>query len=262
MSGPSSHDPSLYRERDVVPVKRALISVSDKSGLVELGTTLAGAGVELVSTGSTASTLRDAGLTVTEVSSVTGFPESLDGRVKTLHPAVHAGILADLRLEDHEKQLADLGIAPFEVVVVNLYPFTQTVQSGADAADVIENIDIGGPTLVRAAAKNHANVAIVVNPDSYAELAAAVVDGGTTLATRQKFASLAFEHTAGYDMNVALWFAENLYDPWQDADDDLDELEDELDEDASDSEWGEGIILDAELQTVLRYGENSHQAAA
>ncbi|MET1043829.1 MAG: bifunctional phosphoribosylaminoimidazolecarboxamide formyltransferase/IMP cyclohydrolase [Microbacteriaceae bacterium] len=262
MSGPSSHDPSLYRERDVVPVKRALISVSDKSGLVELGTTLAGAGVELVSTGSTASTLRDAGLTVTEVSSVTGFPESLDGRVKTLHPAVHAGILADLRLEDHEKQLADLGIAPFEVVVVNLYPFTQTVQSGADAADVIENIDIGGPTLVRAAAKNHANVAIVVNPDSYAELAAAVVDGGTTLATRQKFASLAFEHTAGYDMNVALWFAENLYDPWQDADDDLDELEDELDEDASDSEWGEGIILDAELQTVLRYGENSHQSAA
>ncbi|WP_157157116.1 bifunctional phosphoribosylaminoimidazolecarboxamide formyltransferase/IMP cyclohydrolase [Diaminobutyricimonas sp. LJ205] len=261
MSGPSSHDPSLYRARDIVPVKRALISVSDKAGLAEFGKALASEGVELVSTGSTAATLRDAGLEVTDVATVTGFPESLDGRVKTLHPAVHAGILADLRLEDHEQQLAELGIDAFQLVVVNLYPFAKTVDSGADAADVIENIDIGGPALVRASAKNHANVAIVVNPEDYADVLESVLAGGTSLELRQKLASIAFEHTAGYDMNVALWFAENLYDPWEGEGED-DENEDDADAETSDSEWGDGIGLEADLKQVLRYGENSHQGAA
>jgi len=144
-------DPSLYRDRDAVPVRRALLSVSDKTGLLDLAAALSASGVEIVSTGSTAQTIRDAGHAVTEVSSVTGFPESLDGRVKTLHPAVHAGILADLRLESHEAQLAELDIAAFELVVVNLYPFVETVASGAAAATVIENVDIGGPAMVRAA---------------------------------------------------------------------------------------------------------------
>ena len=150
MSGPRI-DPSLYRERDVVPIRRALLSVSDKSGLLELGRALADAGVEIVSTGSTAAQLLEAEVPVTEVAAVTGFPESLDGRVKTLHPAVHGGLLADLRLEDHERQLDDLGIRGFELAVVNLYPFAQTVAAGAPAGEVIEQIDIGGPAMVRAA---------------------------------------------------------------------------------------------------------------
>ena len=151
MAGPS-HDPALYRPRDVVPVRRALVSVSDKTDLLALGEALAAAGVEIVSTGGSATLLREAGYTVTDVSSVTGFPESLDGRVKTLHPGVHAGLLADLRLEDHERQLAELDIAPFELVVVNLYPFVETVRSGAQGDDVVEQIDIGGPAMVRALA--------------------------------------------------------------------------------------------------------------
>lgn len=137
MAGPS-HDPALYRDRDVVPVRRALVSVSDKTGLIDLASALAAAGVEMVSTGSTAAKIREAGFEVTDVAAVTGFPESLDGRVKTLHPGVHAGLLADLRLEDHERQLADLDIAPFELVVVNLYPFVETVASGAQGDDVVE----------------------------------------------------------------------------------------------------------------------------
>ena len=144
MAGPV-HDPALYRERDAIPVRRALISVSDKTGLLELAAALAGAGVEIVSTGSTAATIAEAGHAVTEVSAVTGFAETLDGRVKTLHPSVHAGILADLRLESHEAQLAELGIAPFDLVIVNLYPFVETVASGAEASAIVEQIDIGGP---------------------------------------------------------------------------------------------------------------------
>ena len=143
MSG-AAHDASELQERGVIPIRRALISVSDKTGLLELAAALAGAGVELVSTGSTAKAIADAGHPVTEVANVTGFPESLDGRVKTLHPAIHAGILADLRRESHRAQLDELGITPFELIVVNLYPFVQTVASGAPAADIIENIDIGG----------------------------------------------------------------------------------------------------------------------
>ncbi len=209
MSGPR-HDASLYRERDVVPIRRALISVSDKTGLLDLAATLAEAGVEIVSTGSTAQTIRDAGHAVTDVASVTGFPESLDGRVKTLHPAIHSGLLADLRLASHEEQLKDFGIEPFELVVVNLYPFVETVASGAVGNDVVEQIDIGGPAMVRASAKNHANVAIVVSPDDYAEVAAAVAAGGTSFDQRRALAAKAFAHTASYDGAVAAWFAGRL----------------------------------------------------
>ena len=165
MAGPR-HDPADYRPRDVVPIRRALVSVSDKTGLLELGEALAAAGVEIVSTGGSATLLRDAGYAVTDVASVTGFPESLDGRVKTLHPNVHAGLLADLRLASHETQLEELDIRPFELVVVNLYPFVETIASGVTGDDAIEQIDIGGPAMVRAAAKNHANVAVVVSSDS------------------------------------------------------------------------------------------------
>ncbi len=175
MAGPA--DPTLYRDRDTVPIRRALVSVSDKTDLLVLAAALAEAGVEIVSTGSTASTIRDAGFEVTDVAAVTGVAEMLDGRVKTLHPKVHGGLLADLRLEDHERQLADLDIAPFELVVVNLYPFVETVASGAEGDDVVEQIDIGGPAMVRAAAKNHANVAIVVSPQSYPAIVAAVEQG-------------------------------------------------------------------------------------
>jgi phosphoribosylaminoimidazolecarboxamide formyltransferase/IMP cyclohydrolase len=253
-------DPSLYRERDVVPVRRALISVSDKSGLLELATALDAAGVEIVSTGSTASTIAAAGIPVTEVASLTGFPESLDGRVKTLHPAVHAGLLADLRLESHEQQLADLGIAPFELVVVNLYPFVETVASGADTPTVVENVDIGGPAMVRASAKNHANVAIVVSPASYAEVVDAVRSGGTDLALRQRLASAAFQHTAAYDAAVAAYFAANVARAAGVAE------EAAAPSIAGDIEtpgtFDAVLAVEATLAATLRYGENAHQAAA
>ncbi len=190
-------------DRDLIPVRRALVSVYDKTGLLELAGVLVRSGVEIVSTGSTAKLIGEAGHPVTEVSTLTGFPESLDGRVKTLHPAVHAGLLADLRLADHGAQLADLGIAPFELVVSNLYPFTQTVASGAEPDAVVEQIDIGGPSMVRGAAKNHANVAIVTSPTQYADLVDALKAGGTTLAQRRALALAAFRHTAAYDVAVA-----------------------------------------------------------
>ncbi|MCU1447720.1 bifunctional phosphoribosylaminoimidazolecarboxamide formyltransferase/IMP cyclohydrolase [Cryobacterium sp.] len=261
---------SLYRDRDAIPVQRALISVSDKTGLVELADALAAAGVEMVSTGSTAATIRGAGHDVTDVAAVTGFPESLDGRVKTLHPSVHAGILADLRLEAHENQLADLSIAPFQLVVVNLYPFVETVESGAEPADVIEQIDIGGPALVRASAKNHPNVAIVVDPENYPEIIAAIQAGGSTLRLRQKLASLAFEHTANYDLSVSAWFTENVYDQWQDDSEALgEEILEAFDaivgaatDDATDLLFPSSLAIEATRGSVLRYGENSHQAAA
>jgi len=196
MAGPTI-DPSLYRSRDVVPVRRALISVSDKSELLALGQALAGAGVEIVSTGGSAALLREAGLTVKDVAEITGFPESLGGRGKTLHPHVHAGLLADLRLEDHEDQLSELGILPFELVVVNLYPFVETVASGAEGDAVVEQIDIGGPAMVRASAKNHANVAIVVSPQSYPGIISALDAGGTSLAQRRELAARARRATPG-----------------------------------------------------------------
>ncbi len=241
MAGPT-HDPSLYIERDEIAVRRALISVSDKTGLVELAQALAENGVEIVSTGSTASTIRGAGVAVTDVSEVTGFAEALDGRVKTLHPAVHAGLLADLRLQHHADQLGELGIAPFELVVVNLYPFVETVKSDAAPNEIVEQIDIGGPAMVRASAKNFANVAIVVQPSAYPTIVDSVRAGGTTLAQRRELATRAFSHTAAYDSAVATWFAEGL-----------------LDDPAT---LPELLSMQAERVAVLRYGENSHQRAA
>lgn len=223
-------------------VRRALVSVYDKAGLDELAGGLHAAGVELVSTGSTAARIAGLGIPVTQVSEVTGFPECLDGRVKTLHPAVHAGILADLSRPDHERQLADLGIAPFDLVVVNLYPFRDTVASGAEVEDCVEQIDVGGPAMVRAAAKNHASVAVVVSPERYADVLAAVMDGGFTLAQRRRLAAEAFAHTAAYDVAVAEWCARELA--------------------PSERWWPEFAGQALRLRTVLRYGENPHQQAA
>lgn len=220
-------------------IKRALISVYDKTGLVELATQLHASDVEIVSTGSTASTIADAGIPVTPVEEVTGFPECLEGRVKTLHPKVHAGILADTRKEDHLRQLDELGVAAFQLVVVNLYPFTQTVASGADFDACVEQIDIGGPSMVRAAAKNHPSVAVVVHPDRYQDIAKALQAGGFTRAERTALAKAAFEHTASYDVAVATWLGEQ--------------------EDADFPSW---VGYTYEREQVLRYGENPHQAAA
>ncbi len=227
---------------DLVALRRALVSVYDKTGLLELGQGLAAAGVEIVSTGSTAARLREAGVPVTPVDELTGFPECLDGRVKTLHPRVHAGILADRRLPAHVQELTDLDIAPFDLVVVNLYPFADTVASGATSDECVEQIDIGGPTMVRAAAKNHPSVAVVVSPSGYPALLAAVGEGGTTLAERRRLAGLAFAHTAAYDVAVASWFAG--YGP-------------------ADSEAFPAFLgATYSRAEVLRYGENPHQAAA
>ncbi len=242
------HDPADYRERDVIPIHRALVSVSDKTGLLELAAALAKGGVEIVSTGSTAKAIADAGHPVTEVGQVTGFAEALDGRVKTLHPAIHAGILADLRLADHERQLVDLGISPFELVVVNLYPFVEAVAAGAEGDAAVEQIDIGGPAMVRASAKNHANVAVAVSPHSYPQIIKAVTLGGTTLAQRQRLAGEAFAHTAAYDEAVAGFFAESIGIRAQHP----------LDPAAFPPTVSESYAL----KQVLRYGENSHQAAA
>ena len=258
-----SHDPSLYEHRDQVPVRRALISVSDKTGLLELAQALSEAGVEIVSTGSTAATIRDAGHPVTDVAEVTGFAEALDGRVKTLHPAVHSGLLADLRLEDHRSQLGELGFAPFELVVVNLYPFEQTVAAGKPAADVIENVDIGGPAMVRATAKNHANAAIVVSPGRYAEVVEAVRAGGTTLELRRSLATEAFVHTARYDSAVANWFLEQEDRGWSDAaDDEGAEADASIDSIFDQGEAYVGYEVFGLREAVLRYGENSHQRGA
>ncbi len=227
-------------------VHRALISVYDKAGLVDLARGLHEAGVALVSTGSTATRIADAGVPVTRVEDLTGFPECLDGRVKTLHPAIHAGILADTRNPDHMAQLADLGIEPFDLVVSNLYPFTDTVSSGASQEECIEQIDIGGPSMVRAAAKNHASVAIVTDPSEYGSVLVAVRGGGFSLDQRKTLAAQAFAHTASYDVAVASWMAGAL-DTTVSA------------QDASFPEWTGATWTRA---TVLRYGENPHQLAA
>ncbi|MCB0915420.1 MAG: bifunctional phosphoribosylaminoimidazolecarboxamide formyltransferase/IMP cyclohydrolase [Actinobacteria bacterium] len=225
-------------------IRRALISVYDKTGLDELAAELHSAGVELVSTGSTAGQIAAAGIPVTAVADVTGFPECLDGRVKTLHPAIHGGILADRRKAEHKDQLDDLGIAPFDLVVVNLYPFAETVASGAADDDCIEQIDIGGPAMVRAAAKNHPSVAVVVSPDRYPETLAAVKDGGFTLEQRRELAMEAFRHTAAYDVAVATW---------------LDSVVSPTEATAGMPGWVAGVWQRAD---VLRYGENPHQDAA
>jgi len=253
MSGPT-HDPALYRERDLVEIKRALVSVSDKTGLVELATALAAAGVEIVSTGGSAAAIAAAGIPVTEVGEVTGYPESLDGRVRTLHPVIHSGLLADLRLESHENELASQGIAPFELVVSNLYPFVATIAAGITGDAAIEQIDIGGPAMVRASAKNHANVAIVTSPSAYPAIAAALAAGGTTLAQRRDLASEAFAHTAAYDAAVSQWFATNVATTAAVAASAAEPVEA--------SEVADTFTVSASLKNVLRYGENSHQTAA
>ncbi len=226
------------------PIRRALISVYDKTRLVELAAGLHAAGVDIVSTGSTAKTIADKGIPVTSVEQVTGFPEVLDGRVKTLHPSVHAGLLADLRKPEHAAALEQLGIAAFELVVVNLYPFSETVDSGASVDECIEQIDIGGPSMVRAAAKNHPSVAVVTDPLGYDGVLAAVRSGGFTLTERKKLASLAFRHTAEYDVAVAGWMESTLA-PEQPA--------------QALPEWFAGTWRRSAL---LRYGENPHQQAA
>jgi phosphoribosylaminoimidazolecarboxamide formyltransferase / IMP cyclohydrolase len=225
-------------------IRRALVSVYDKTGLEELAAALHAAGVSIVSTGSTAARIAAAGVPVTAVEDLTGFPECLDGRVKTLHPRVHAGLLADVGNPDHVRQLADLGIEAFELVVSNLYPFRDTVRSGATPAECIEQIDIGGPSMVRGAAKNHANVAVVVSPDRYAEVVEAVAAGGFTLAQRQRLAAEAFAHTASYDVAVASWMGSVLSRP-------------------ADGSWfPDWTGATWEKRQDLRYGENPHQRAA
>ncbi|MDO4240914.1 MAG: bifunctional phosphoribosylaminoimidazolecarboxamide formyltransferase/IMP cyclohydrolase [Microbacteriaceae bacterium] len=261
----ASHDPKLYQHRDQIEIKRALISVSDKTGLLELASALAAAGVEIVSTGSTAAQIRDNGIAVKDVSEVTGFAEALDGRVKTLHPAIHSGLLADLRLEDHQQQMASLGYAGFELVVVNLYPFEQTVAAGKPAADVIENIDIGGPAMVRASAKNHANVAIVVSPERYSDIVAAVNAGGTTLDERRQLATEAFIHTANYDGAVANWLLEQEETAWGEAEIEATDYDASSETDMIFAPVENAIVtyqISGAREQVLRYGENSHQRAA
>ena len=229
-----------------IPVKRALISVYDKAGLEDLARGLHDSGAEIVSTGSTARTIENAGIPVTKVEDLTGFPECLDGRVKTLHPRVHAGLLADMANPAHESQLHDLDIQPFQLLVSNLYPFEQTVASGATDGEIIEQIDIGGPAMVRAAAKNHGSVAVVTSPAQYADVAKALADGGFTEPERRCLAAAAYAHTAAYDAAVASWFAAS-YAP---------------DEVAQASGWPAITASVLARADVLRYGENPHQKAA
>ena len=255
---PTAHVPTEgLVSPDRVPVRRALISVYDKTGLLPLAHALADAGVEIVSTGSTAATIAAAGLAVTPVEEVTGFPECLEGRVKTLHPAVHAGILADRRKPDHLDQLATLGVTPIDLVVVNLYPFTDTVASGAPFDACVEQIDIGGPTMVRAAAKNHPAVAVVTSPDRYEDVAAAVREGGFTLAGRRRLAAEAFAHTAAYDAAVSTWMAAQI------ETDDVAHATDSAEVEASGPAAPPAYVgVGYERLASLRYGENPHQRAA
>ena len=234
---------------DKKAIRRALISVYDKTGLEELAKGLHEAGVSIVSTGSTAKKIADAGVPVTEVEQLTGFPEVLEGRVKTLHPRVHAGILADTRKSDHLQQLEDLDVEAFELVVVNLYPFSETVASGADFDSCVEQIDIGGPSMVRAAAKNHPSVAVVVDPARYDDVITAARGGGFSRAERTKLALAAFRHTASYDVAVASWLGAHV---------DVEGAEGA----EGDSQFPEWIGETYERANVLRYGENPHQAAA
>ncbi|HEX7743798.1 MAG TPA: bifunctional phosphoribosylaminoimidazolecarboxamide formyltransferase/IMP cyclohydrolase [Micromonosporaceae bacterium] len=223
------------------PIRRALVSVYDKSGLPELARALHTAGVDIVSTGSTAAAIEAAGARVTRVEEVTGFPECLDGRVKTLHPAVHAGLLADLRRPAHGATLAELDIQPYDLLVSNLYPFRETVASGAGVDECVDQIDIGGPAMVRSAAKNHPSVAVVTSPDAYPMVLAAIEEGGFTLAQRRALAARAFADIAEYDVAVANWAAVTL---------------------GGGADWPAFAGLALRPARTLRYGENPHQAAA
>ncbi len=225
---------------DLAPLRRALLSVSDKTGLVDLGRALAARGVELLSTGGTAKALRDAGLDVKDVADVTGFPEMMDGRVKTLHPVVHGGLLALRDNDDHVASMDEHSIGAIDLVVVNLYPFEETVAKGAAYAEVIENIDIGGPAMIRSAAKNHGFVTVVVDIEDYSAVIDALEtnDGQTTYALRQRLAQTAYARTAAYDTAVSTWMAEQV------------------------GETPRRRTFGGRLAQTLRYGENPHQAAA
>ncbi|MBF8187663.1 bifunctional phosphoribosylaminoimidazolecarboxamide formyltransferase/IMP cyclohydrolase [Nonomuraea sp. K274] len=223
-----------------IAIRRALIAVYDKSGLEELARALDGAGVEIVSTGGTAAAISSYGIPVTKVEQLTGFPECLDGRVKTLHPRVHAGLLADVTKPHHVAQLDELEIDPFQLVVVNLYPFQETVASGASDEECVEQIDIGGPAMIRGAAKNHNTCAVVVNPGFYGDVLTALAEGGFTLTERRHLAGIAYAHTASYDVAVANWFAGT----------------------AGGDEFPSFTGATYEREATLRYGENPHQRAA
>jgi phosphoribosylaminoimidazolecarboxamide formyltransferase/IMP cyclohydrolase len=224
------------------PIRRALLSVWYKDGLSDLVPALHAAGAEIVSTGSTAAFVEGLGIPVTRVEQLTGFPESFDGRVKTLHPRVHAGLLADRRLDSHNAQLSELGIEGFDLLVSNLYPFTETVAAGGTEEEIVEKIDIGGPAMVRSAAKNYASVAVLTDPSRYPVIIAALSAGGTTLAQRRALAAAAFADIAAYDTAIAQWTAQHLVD--------------------DDSGWPAFAGLALRRSAVLRYGENPHQRAA
>lgn len=220
------------------PIKRALLSVSDKTGLLEFARFLAAQGIELLSTGGTAKMLRDAGIAVKEVSDHTGFPEMLDGRVKTLHPKIHGGILGRRDVPEHANAMREHSIAPIDLVVINLYPFEATVQKNASYDECVENIDIGGPAMVRSAAKNHESVTVIIDAEDYATVKEEIVaDKGTSLATRKRLAAKAFARTAAYDAAISRWFAKELqsFPPYMST---------------------------GKLKQILRYGENPHQKAA
>ncbi|MET7332405.1 bifunctional phosphoribosylaminoimidazolecarboxamide formyltransferase/IMP cyclohydrolase [Nonomuraea sp. NPDC005650] len=223
-----------------IAIRRALIAVYDKSGLEELARALDGAGVEIVSTGGTAAAISSFGIPVTKVEQLTGFPECLDGRVKTLHPRVHAGLLADVTKPHHVAQLEELEIDPFQLVVVNLYPFQETVASGASDEECVEQIDIGGPAMIRGAAKNHNTCAVVVDPGFYGDVVNALTESGFTLAERRRLAGIAYAHTASYDVAVANWFARTY----------------------GEGEYPAFTGATYERKATLRYGENPHQSAA
>ncbi len=231
--------PAFPPSPDLVPVRRALISVSDKTGLVEAAQALAAAGVELVSTGGTRAAIAAAGLPVKDVSDLTGFPEMMDGRVKTLHPVVHGGLLGVRDAPQHAAAMAEYGIGPIDLLYVNLYPFEATVAAGGDFATCVENIDIGGPAMIRSAAKNHGYVAVCTAPEDMAEALAAIREGGTTLALRRKLAARAFARTAAYDAAISTWFAGEVGEAWPAR-----------------------KAIAGELKQTMRYGENPHQAAA
>ena len=222
-------------------IRRALISVSDKTGLIDFARFLVEHKVQLLSTGGSAKAIRDAGLPVTEVSDHTGFPEMLDGRVKTLHPKIHGGLLGIRGNADHQKAMAEHDIAPIDLLVVNLYPFEATVAKGAEFEDCIENIDIGGPALIRGAAKNHNDVAVVVDPEDYQAIIEAMTanGGATTLELRRRLAAAAYARTGAYDAAISGWFARQLGEPFP-----------------------RRVAVGAELKQTLRYGENPHQQAA
>jgi phosphoribosylaminoimidazolecarboxamide formyltransferase/IMP cyclohydrolase len=232
-------EPSPFSGPDLLPVRRALLSVFDKTGLVDFARTLTDAGVAIVSSGGTGAELKAAGIAHTDVSAVTGFPEIMDGRVKTLHPAIHGGLLAVRDDPRHAAALKDHGITPFDLVVVNLYPFEQAIAEGADRARAIETIDIGGPAIIRAAAKNHAYAAVVVDPSDYGAIGAAIAGGGVSLALRRELAAKAFARSAVYEAAIAEWFrrdAQTATPKWR--------------------------SIGGSLVQALRYGENPHQAAA